>query len=169
MGNVRVRGVRVVHGNVPIASSWRKPARTANRCYNHAAIGLAFVLERQGSISVRSAVGSLIPTPQIKTTGNSADRLDVDVALRVHGHAGLDSLACSRGQTQTLIGSVFRGSRTNVCRNSLTVRAVVLGGWVAGWNGGRRIDSDWEIGDSGGRVEPDGIPQEVSIGGGNGK
>src|SRR6266487_2278756 len=129
-----------------------------------AAVRLTFVLERQGSVSVRPAVCSLIPAPQVKTAGDSADGFDVDCALRVHSHAGLDSLSCSRGQAQTLIGGVLRGSRPNVRCDRLTIRAVVLTGRVAGGSSLSHIDSNRVIGDSGRRVELDSIPQKVPVG-----
>jgi hypothetical protein len=164
IGSVRVRGVRIVYGNVSGASSGRKPARTAKWGYEHAAIGLAFVLEGQRSVGVRPAVGSFIPAPQVKAAGDSADGLDVDAALRVHSHAGLDCLSCSCGQTQTLIGGVLRGSRANVRCDRLTIRAVVLTGGIGGGNCHSYIDSDRVIGNSGGRVVPNIIPQKVSVG-----
>src|SRR5258705_11930313 len=125
-----------------MASSGRKPTRTAKRGYEHAAIRLTLVLEGQGSVSVRAAVCSLIPAPQVKTAGDSADGLDVDVALRIHSHAGLDRLARARGQAQALIRCVLRGSRTNVCGHALTIRAVALTGGVAGGSRLSYIDSD---------------------------
>src|ERR1700688_448353 len=132
--NVGVRWVGIVYGDVAIASSWRHPTRTAKRSYEHTAIRLTFILERQRPVSVRPAVCSLIPAPQIKTAGHSADGLDVDIALRIHRHAGLDRLSCPRGQTETLIGRVICSPRTNVCRHRLTGRAVVLAGRVGGWS-----------------------------------
>src|SRR5207244_13314867 len=98
-GSVEVRRVGSVHGYAAIAASPRHPALSARRGYEHAAVRLTFVLERQGSVSVRPAICCLIPAPQIKTAGDSADGLDVDCALGVHSHAGFDSLSCSRGQT----------------------------------------------------------------------
>src|SRR5207248_1323409 len=115
------------------------------------------------------AVFSLIPTPQIKPARDSAYGLDIDCALRVHDHAGLDSLTCPRRQTQTFIGGVSRGSRTNVCSDRLTIRAVVLAGGIAGGSSLGHIDSNRIVGDSSRRVVPDSIPQKVSIGGGNDK
>src|SRR5260370_22783619 len=163
MGAARLRGVRSIHGNVPVASSRRQPAGRAKRGYEQAAIRLTFIFERQRSVSVRSAVCGFIPAPQVKTAGDSADRFDVDCALRVHSHAGLDGLPCSRGQTETFVGIVIRGSRTDVCRDSLTIRAVVLTGRVGRWSSHSYIDSDGVIGNSG-RVELDSIPQKVSVG-----
>ena len=111
----------------------------------------------------------MIPTPQIKPARDSAYGLDIDCALRVHDHAGLDSLTCPRRQTQTFIGGVSRGSRANVCSDRLTIRAVVLAGGVAGGSSLGHIDSNRIVGDSSRRVVPDSIPQKVSIGGGNDK
>src|SRR5260370_7820825 len=162
MGSVRVRGVGSVHGDVAIAPSRRKPTGSAKRGYEQAAIRLTFIFERQRSVSVRSAVCGFIPAPQVKTAGDSADRFDVDCALRVHSHAGLDGLPCSRGQTETFVGIVIRGSRTDVCRDSLTIRAVVLTGRVGRWRTHSYIDSDGAIGNSG-RVELDSIPHNVSL------
>src|SRR5206468_10274230 len=105
------------------------------------------------SVSVRAAVCSLIPAPQVKTAGDSADGLDVDCALRVHSHAGLDSLSCSRGQAQTLIEGVLRGSRPNVRCDRLTIRAVVLTGRVAGGGSLGPIIRIREMGVSGGGVD----------------
>src|SRR5437773_11688761 len=164
MWNVHVRGVRSVYGNITVAASRRQSTGSAKRGYEQAAIRLTFVLERQASVRVRAAVSSLIPAPQVKTAGDSADGLDVDCALRVHSHAGLDSLSCSRGQAQTLIGGVLRGSRPNVRCDRLTIRAVVLTGRVAGGSSLSHIDSNLEIGDSGRRVELDSIPQKVPVG-----
>src|SRR5258708_27861949 len=169
IGSVRVRGVGTVHCDVAIASARREPARTAKRGYEHAAIGLTLVLERQRSVSIRPGVRSLIPAPHVKTAGDSADGLDVDCPLRVHSHAGLDRLSCPGGQTETLIGIVLRGSRTNACRDSLTIRAVVLAGRV-GWRSSHsHIDSDRVIGNAGRRVEPGGVPQKVPVGRGYNK
>src|SRR5437879_10057871 len=42
----------------------------------------------------------------------------------------------------------------------------MLSGWIAGWNGRSRIDSNRVIGNSGRCVEHDGIPQKVAVGGG---
>src|SRR4029077_16755710 len=109
---------------------------------------LTFVLERQGPVGVRPAVRSLIPAPEIQAPRDSADGLDVDGALRVHSHAGLDGLACPGGQTQTLIGCVIRGSRTDERRYRLTIGAVVLTGGIGGDYRHSHIDSNLGIGDS---------------------
>ena len=167
--NVHVGGVRTVHCDIPVASSRRQPARSAESGYEDAAIRLTFVVERQGAVGVRLAVFSLIPAPQVKSAGDSADGFHVNCALRVHSHAGLDGLARPRRQTQTLIGGVIRRPRTNVRHHRLTVRAVVLAGWIAGGSSHSHIDSNREIGNSGRRAQPDSIPQKVPVGRGYGK
>src|SRR5260370_7413236 len=83
--------------------------------------------------------------------------------LRVHSHAGLDGLSCPRGQTETFVGIVIRGSRTNIRRDSLTVRAVVLTGRVGGRNGHSHMDSYREIENPARSVKPYSLPPKVPV------
>src|SRR5207248_407388 len=60
-------------------------------------------------------------------------------------------------------------SLSNEGWDGMTIRAVVLTGWIARNSRHSHVDSNLEIGDSGRRVEPDGLPQKVPIRRGYGK
>src|SRR5205085_12672529 len=159
IGNVHIGGIGTVHGNIAIASSRRHSAHFSEIADEDAAIRLTLVLEGQRAVSVWSAVCSFIPAPQVKTARNSADRFDIDRALWIYSHAGLDRLSRSCRQTQTLIGRVIRCSWTHVRGCGLTIRAVVLTSRVGRWSGHSHIDSNLITGNAAGRIEPDGIPE----------
>ena len=78
-------------------------------------------------------------------------------------------MSCASRQTQTLIGSVLRGSRTIVGGDRLTIGAVVLAGRIAGRGSDGHVDANRVIGNSSGRIEADSVTQKVSIAAGDDK
>src|SRR5205814_10108937 len=88
---------------------------------------------------------------------------DINRALRVNRHAGFDRLSCARGQTQTLVGSVLRGSRTHVGSDRLAGGTVVLTGRIAGRGSDGHVDANRVIGNSSGRIEADGVLKKIAV------
>src|SRR5262249_55120869 len=92
VGNVQVSWIRTVHRDVAIASARRRSAHLAKIAYQDAAIRLSFIFKWERAVRVRTAIGSLIPAPQVKAARNSTDGLDIDRSLRIDNHARLHSL-----------------------------------------------------------------------------